>query len=102
MFFINLERRPATGKNEQIREVQWDIDLHHPVLRKMVNDSHSKNLQMQWCDSVILYIRVLDSWNYMSVIKINPSKYCLWNHYYGRSFDIFICYDMHFKLSLVI
>lgn len=43
------ERRPATGKTEQIREVQWDIDLHHPVLRKMVNDSHNifVNLQRQ-------------------------------------------------------
>ncbi|XP_048762132.1 nuclear pore complex protein Nup85-like [Ostrea edulis] len=41
------ERRPATGKREVIQEVQWDIDLHHPVLRKMVNDSHNIFVTLQ-------------------------------------------------------
>ncbi|XP_062589602.1 nuclear pore complex protein Nup85-like, partial [Saccostrea cucullata] len=44
---LSTERRQASGKWEKIREVEWDIDLHHPVLRKMVNDSHNIFVTLQ-------------------------------------------------------
>ncbi|XP_060066906.1 nuclear pore complex protein Nup85-like [Ylistrum balloti] len=35
------ERRAPLMKEETIREVKWDTDLHRPVLRKLVNESHN-------------------------------------------------------------
>lgn len=41
------ERRPALMKDEVIREVRWDMDLHGPVLRKLVNESHNVFICLQ-------------------------------------------------------
>ncbi|XP_069124557.1 nuclear pore complex protein Nup85-like [Argopecten irradians] len=35
------DRQPVLMKEEMIREVRWDMDLHKPVLRKLVNESHN-------------------------------------------------------------
>lgn len=41
-YFSVLENQLHCRRLQEIREVRWDIDLYHPVMRKLVNESHSK------------------------------------------------------------
>ncbi|KAJ8318293.1 hypothetical protein KUTeg_003384 [Tegillarca granosa] len=42
-----LEDRRQENRRQDIREARWDIDLHHPVLRKLVNESHNVFVHVQ-------------------------------------------------------
>ena len=39
--FIDAERR-QDGTSAQIYDVRWDTDMHGPVTRRLVNESHSE------------------------------------------------------------
>ena len=41
-YFIEEGDQHTDGSQAHIHEVRWDTDMHGPVTRKLVNESHSK------------------------------------------------------------